>query len=126
MLVLDLNMLYDCLFWDCFCICNNKEGLFTFTILFTSTNLACIRDNFDFTELYLKVICYLITSSDDAFISKDRSSMNLYSIFYIKSREAFPSLYITKTAKKLWGSLMQEFNIFITIWASSGYEIVSF
>ena len=33
--------------------------------------------------------------------SADSSSMNLYSIFYIKSSFALPSLFIMKTAKKL-------------------------
>lgn len=64
-----------------FCIYKSKEGLFTFTILFTSISLACIRASFDLTELYLKVIYYLMISSEEALNSRDSSSMNLYSIF---------------------------------------------
>lgn len=64
-----------------FLICNKREGLFTFTMLFTSANLAYIKANLDFTELYLKVIDCLIISSGEAMKSRDSNSMNLYSIF---------------------------------------------
>ena len=83
-----------------FCICRSREGDFTFTILFTSYSLACIRASFDLTALYLNVMLCLIMSSDEAMNSSESSSMNLYSMFYMKSNAALPSLCMTKTAKK--------------------------
>ena len=84
-----------------FCICNKRDGLFTLTMLFTSVSLACIRATFDLTALYLNVMDCLITSSEDATKSSESSSINLYSIFYMKSRVALPSLCMTKTERKL-------------------------
>jgi len=68
----------------------------------TSLSLASISATFDFTELYLNVIDYLTISSDDAMKSADKSSMNLYSMFYMKSNLAVPSLFIINTARKLY------------------------
>ena len=73
----------------------------TFTKLLTSFNLASIKATLDLTELYLKVIDYLTTSSELAIKSTESNSINLYSIFYIKSNLADPSLLIIKTAKNL-------------------------
>jgi len=81
----------------------------------TSFSLASIRATLDFTELYLKVIDCLTVSSGLAMKSQDKSSINLYSMFYIKSNLADPSLFIMNTARKEWGSLMHEFTIFINI-----------
>ena len=109
-----------------FCIYKRREGDFTLTILFTSLSLAVISANLDLTELYLKVIDCLMVSSADAMKSSDSNSMNLYSMFWIKSNVALPSLVIINTAKKLCGSLMQLFNIFISTDARSGKSIVNF
>lgn len=86
MLVLDLitelpSVDYFCPPLLVFCIWRRRDGLLTLTMLLTSVSLACIRATFDFTELYLKVILYLITSSVEAIKSSDNNSMNLYSMF---------------------------------------------
>lgn len=93
----------------------SKDGFFTFTKLFTSFNLASINATFDLTLLYLNVMLYLTVSSGEAIKSQESNSINLYSIFYIKSSLAVPSLFIMKTARNEWGSLMQEFTILIII-----------
>ena len=80
----------------------------------------------DLTELYLKVIDYLTTSSEDAIKSTLNSSMNLYSIFWMKSNLAVPSLLMMNTAKNEWGSLMHELIIFMRILVYSGKSIMSF
>lgn len=84
-----------------FCNYNKREGFLTLTKLFTSFNLASIKATFDLTELYLNVIDYLTISSELAIKSADNNSINLYSMFYIKSNFAVPSLFIINTAKKL-------------------------
>ena len=114
LLVLDILIeFYICGF--CFYSCKRRAGFFTFTKLLTSYRRASIRATFDLTELYLKVICYLTVSSGLAMKSQDKSSMNLYSIFWMKSSFAVPSLFMINTAKKEWGSLMHEFIIFNNI-----------
>lgn len=101
LLFVHLNLL-DCEGWGVvFWICSNSEGFFTFTRLFTSFKRASIRATFDFTELYRKVIDCLTISSDEAMKSAESSSMNLYSMFWMKSNFAEPSLFIMNTARKL-------------------------
>jgi hypothetical protein len=56
---------------------------------------------FAFNELYLYVMLYLMVSSVEAIKSTLNNSINLYSIFSIKSNLAYPSLYKKKTAKNL-------------------------
>lgn len=109
-----------------FWICNSKDGLLTLTMLLTSLSLACISANLDLTALYLNVIFCLMTSSLLARNSSESNSINLYSMFWIKSKVARPSLCITKTERKLWGSLMQLFSILIMIWLISGKSMVNF
>jgi len=67
----------------------------------TSLSLFYININLAFNVLYLNVIFYLITSSFEATKSKLNKSRNLYSKFYIKSKCAYPSRCMKKTAKKL-------------------------
>ena len=50
-------------------------------------------------------MCARITSSGEA-MRLQESSTNLYSMFWMKSSRARPSLSITNTARWLWGSLM--------------------
>lgn len=129
--------LFDWVGWGVyFCSYRSKEGFLTLTRLLTSLSLASMRATFDLTELYLKVIDCLTTSSELAMKSAESSSMNLYSMFWIKSNLADPSLFIMNTAKKLiiinyhfiylWGSLIQEFTIFIRILGYSWNSIMSF
>ena len=47
----------------------------------------------------------------------ERSSMNLYSMFWMKSRWALPPLCITRTARCWCGSLMHVFSMRIRTWA---------
>ena len=87
----------------------------TLTRLLTSFRRASIRATFDFTELYLKVIDCLTVSSGLAMKSQESNSMNLYSIFWMKSSLAVPSLLMMNTARNECGSLMQEFTILINM-----------
>ena len=52
-------------------------------------------------------MCARITSSGEAMKLQESSSTNLYSMFWMKSSRARPSLSITNTARWLCGSLMQ-------------------
>ena len=109
-----------------FCSCKRRDGFFTFTRLFTSLSLASIRATLDFTELYLNVIDQRTVSSGLAIKSHERSSMNLYSIFWMKSNLAVPSLFMINTARKECGSLMQELTIFINMLVQSQNSIINF
>lgn len=104
-----------CIWGFCFCNCSKRDGFLTLTRLFTSLRRASIKATFDLTELYRNVIDCLTVSSGLAIKSHESSSMNLYSMFWMKSSLAVPSLLIMNTARKEWGSLMHEFTILISM-----------
>ena len=92
--------------------CKSSDGFLTLTRLLTSLSLASISATFDLALLYLNVIDYRTISSLLAMNSAVSSSINLNSFRYIKSSLADPSRFITNTARKQCGSLIQEFIIF--------------
>lgn len=99
--LLDLDWFIELCIWGfCFCSWSRSEGFLTLTRLFTSLSLASIKATFDFTELYLKVMDYRTVSSGLAMKSQESSSMNLYSMFWMKSSLAVPSLFMMNTARK--------------------------
>ena len=121
-----MNLL-DCVGWGVdFYSCNSRDGFLTLTKLLTSLSLASMRATLDLTELYLNVMDCLTTSSLLAIKSADNNSMNLYSMFYMKSSFAVPSLFMINTAKKLWGSLMQLLTILIRMLGYSWNSIINF
>jgi len=82
-----------------FCNCINREGFLSFKIALISFNLFERIWDFAFNTEYLKLIFPLTTSSGEAIKSRVNNSRNLYSIFWMKSSLAWPSLCIKKTAK---------------------------
>ena len=84
-----------------FCIWISKLGFLTLTRLLKSFIRFWRKINLALTELYLKVIASLMTSSEDVSNSTEISSMYLYSRFWMKSSLPLPSLWSCRIAKYL-------------------------
>ena len=84
-----------------FCVWINNDGFLVLTNDENSFILFCKNINLALTELYLKVIASLITSSGEVSNSIETSSTYLYSRFWIKSYFPLPSFCNWSIAKYL-------------------------